>query len=261
MAVIKNTETAGMLKEAIVLDLGDIARHAAQIEAAAQAKASRIEADARDRAAQLTENAGTKGFEQGKAAGIEAGREEGREQGRLEAFKQAEAELNQLQQTWAQTGEQLEEYRKTIALEARQSMLELAMRLAEKIVHRAVQVDNTVVVDQVATAFTYALGDYDVTVRISPEDRPTLEQAMPGLMDQFGRFEHVKLVNDDDVRRGGCVLSFGQGCVDATLDTQLRRIVELLMPEPEAGQTPADQTEDGVADGATPQNKQAVATP
>ena len=261
MAVIKNAETAGMLKEAIVLDLGDIARQAAQIEAAAQAKASGIEAAARDRAAQLTENAGAEGFEQGKAAGIEAGREEGREQGRLEAFAQAEAELNQLQQTWAQTGEQLEEYRKTIAMEARQSVLELAMRLAEKIVHRTVQVDNTVVVDQVAAAFTYALGDYDVTVRISPDDRPTLEQAMPGLMDQFGRFEHVKLVDDGEIRRGGCVLSFGQGCVDATLDTQLRRIVELLMPEPETDQTPVDQSGNGVADQSTPQNEQVVAAP
>lgn len=261
MAVIKSTQAAGMLKEAIVLDLGDIARQAAQIEAAAQAKASRIEADARRRAAQMTEKAGAKGFEQGKAAGIEAGRDEGRQQGRLEAFEQAEPQLRQLQEAWTQTGKQLDECRQTMEREARQSVLELAMRLAEKIVHRTVQVDDTVVVDQVAAALAHALGEYDVTVRISPDDRPTLEQAMSSLMDEFVRFEHIKLVDDDDVHRGGCVLSFGQGCVDATLDTQLRRIVELLMPEPDADQTPVDQAEDGIADQSTPQNEHAVATP
>jgi len=260
MAVIKNTEAAGMLKEAIVLDLGDIARQAAQIEAAACAKASQIEAAARDRAAQLTENAGAEGFEQGKAQGIEAGRDQGRQQGRLEAFKQAEDQLNQLHEAWATTGTQLEECRQNLEREAHQSMLELAMRLAEKIVHRTVQVDDTVVVDQVAAALGHVLGEYDVTVRISPDDRPMLEQAMPDLMDQFNRFEHIKLVDDDDVRRGGCMLGFGQGCVDATLDTQLRRIVELLMPEPDAVQTPGDLSEDGAADQPTPQDKQTVAT-
>ena len=261
MTVIKSNQTSGMLREAIVLDLGDIAHQAARIEAAAQTKAAQIEKAARERAARMTETASAEGFEQGRAAGYEAGLVEGRSQGRGDALQQAQAEIEQLQRTWIDTGGKLESHLRTVEREARQSVLELAMRLAEKIVHRTVQVDNTVVVDQVAAAFTYALGDYDVTVRISPDDRPTLEQAMPGLMDQFGRFEHVKLVDDGEIRRGGCVLSFGQGCVDATLDTQLRRIVELLMPEPETDQTPVDQSGNGVADQSTPQNEQVVAAP
>ena len=216
-----------------MLDLGDVTRQAAKLEAAAQAKAARIEQAARDNAVRMTENAHAEGFKQGHAAGLEAGAAQGRAQGRDEVFSQAQPELTKLQETWSQAAGKLKECRNTVEREARQSVLELAMRLAEKIVHRTVQVDQTVIVDQVAAALTHALGGYDVTVRISPDDRPTLEAALPKLVDEFSRFEHIKLVEDADIGRGGCFLSFGQGQVDATLDAQLCRVVELLLPEPE----------------------------
>ena len=245
MTVIKSNQTSGMLREAVVLDLGDIARQAARIEAAAQTKAAQIEKVARDRAAKLIENAGAEGFEQGKEAGFEAGVVEGRSQGRGDALKEAQAELERLQSTWAETCAKLESHLQLVEREARQSVLELALRLAEKIVHRTVQVDDSVVVDQVTGALAHALGDYEVSVRISPQDRPTLDAALPKLLDEFGRFQSVKLVEDENIRRGGCELTFGQGQVDASLDTQLRRVVELLMPEPEADQ-PSPQTQEAV---------------
>ena len=246
MAVIKRQQAAALLKEAIVLDLGDIAQQAARIEAAARAQARQIEQAARDRAAQMTANASAEGFAQGRVDGLAAGRVEGRRQGREEALQQVAAQLEQVQQSWIEAASQWDAYCRTVQREARQDVLELALRLAEKIVHRAVQCDDTIVLDQVRCALTHALGDHDVTVRIAPGERPVLEAAMPKLMEQWTRFEHVKLVDDEAVRPGGCVVSFGQGQVDATLETQLRRAVELLLPEPQvpaaAASTP-DETE------------------
>ena len=236
MAVIKKQHAAGLLKEAIVLDLSDIARQAARIEAAAHAKARQIEQEARARAALMTEHASTEGLAQGRASGLEAGRVEGRRQGRDEAFQEAAEQLEQLRQEWLAAARQWAAHRQAVENEVRLDVLELALRLAEKIVHRTVQLDDAVVVDQVRCALTHALGDHDVTVRIAPEDRPVLEAAMPGLVEDMRRFEHVKLVEDSGIRRGGCLVNFGQGQVDATLDKQLARAVELLLPEP---QTPA----------------------
>ena len=100
MAVIKRQQASGLLKEAVVLDLGDIARQAARIEAAAQVKARQIEQTAQQRAAQLTEHASAEGFERGRVAGMTAGTDVGRREGREEAFEAMTAQLEQLRQSW-----------------------------------------------------------------------------------------------------------------------------------------------------------------
>lgn len=233
MAVIKRQHASGLLKEAIVLDLGDIAQQGARIEAAAHAKARQIEQEAQQRADALTKHSSDQGFEQGRAAGLEAGQTEGRQLGRDAAFKEMAEQLAELQRNWSQAAQQWETQRLMLESQAQQNVLELALRLAEKIVHRTVRIDNQVILDQVRAALTHALGDHDVTVRIGPDDRGVFDVALPAFLDEMARFKHISIVEDHAVSRGGCVIDFGLGQIDATLETQLRRAVELLLPEPE----------------------------
>ena len=109
----------------------------------------------------------------------------------------------------------------------------VAVKLAEKVVRRVPSIDPTVVVDQVAEAIDYVARPCDVTVRIHPDDQPLVAEAMPMLVEQFANIEHVNLTTDETITRGGCTVSFGQGRIDATLDTQLDRIAEAMLPKPE----------------------------
>ena len=68
----------------------------------------------------------------------------------------------------------------------------------------------------------------DVTVSINPADRAALEEAMPRLAAGLPNLTHVRLVDDLGVTRGGCVISYGHGRIDATIETQFDRLVELL---------------------------------
>jgi flagellar biosynthesis/type III secretory pathway protein FliH len=110
--------------------------------------------------------------------------------------------------------------------------------LAEKLVHRVIQIDPTVIVDQVANALAHVLQTMDVTVRVSPADRPVLEEAMPELLAEFGHLKHVRIVDDPEITPGGCIVSYGQGQIDTTLDTQLTRLVELMLPADHAVPNP-----------------------
>jgi flagellar assembly protein FliH len=219
-----------MLGEAIVLDLGDIGRQASRIKEQAEQRAREIEADARARADALTQGAQERGFEQGIGEGRQRGYEQGLEQGRDEAFATMQPQLEQTQQAWSDAATRFEQIRETLHNDARQAVLDLSLRLAEKVIQRTIDIDPTVVVDQVSAALAHVLGAYDVMVRIHPEDRPVMEQATPDLLVEFSQLQHITLVEDDNIRRGGCIVSYGQGRIDATLDTQLRRIVELMIP-------------------------------
>ncbi len=75
-------------------------------------------------------------------------------------------------------------------------------------------------------------------MRIAGQDRPMLEEAMPQLTAEFAHLKHIHLVDDASVAPGGCIVVYGQGQIDATIDTQLHRVVEFMLPgEPEAAPT------------------------
>lgn len=231
MPLLKRQHATPALKDAIVLDLGDVSRQAERIRQQAHEQAARIIEEAEARARELTEGAEAAGREQGYAAGYEQGLSEGREQGHGEGFEQHRQQLEQLEANWAQALAQWDQQRRQLEVEARRGVIELALGIAEKLVHRVVEVDETVVLDQLSAALSHVLRPLDVAVRIHPDDRSVVEAALPRLVGEFNHVQHVELVEDAAIGRGGCVLSFGQGQVDASLQTQFERVVRAMVPE------------------------------
>ncbi len=234
MAIIKSQSSDTILKDAVVLDLGDVALHARRIKENAQRQAQEMLDRAEREVRQRAETAHDEAFEKGRAAGFEQGLRQGRDAGRKEALEQAAASLQALQERWLAAANDWDQLRSVMQRDAGDAVLDLALKLAARLVHRVIEVDRGVVVEQVAAALAMVLKHSDVLVRVHPEDRPAMEQAMPRLLAAFPRFTHVRLTDDPTVGRGGCVVSHGQGTVDATLDTQLRRVLDLILPEPGA---------------------------
>lgn len=230
MPVIKGYTASGMTREAIVLDLGDLGRQAARLQAAAESKARKIIADAEQEAARLIEEARTKGLMEGRNEGVQRGIKEGREQGHKEALQQMTPQLQQLHEAWTLTLHEWQGQREAIEREARQSIVDISLVVAEKLVNRIIEVDASVIVDQVDQALSFILQPMDVMVKISPRDRAALDEALPQLRGEFAHLKNIILVEDAGLSPGGCVVTYGQGQIDASIETQLRRLVELMLP-------------------------------
>jgi flagellar assembly protein FliH len=231
MPVLKQHHTTPAMREAIVLDLGDIGAQAARIRAAAETQASKIIAEAQAKSESLADQLHQEAEKQGYSDGLEKGLAEGREQGRAEALAESSEQLRQLSAAWSQVATEWEQQRIDMEREARQAVLEFALAAAEKIVHRVIEVDESVVVDQAAQALSLVLSAHDASVRIHPVDRPMLEDAMPELIKELASLEHIELVDDETITPGGCIVAFGQGRIDATVERQLQRLVDLILPE------------------------------
>jgi flagellar assembly protein FliH len=233
MAMIKSRQADTLSHQAIVLDLGDLRRQAAELRAAAEAEAQRIIADAEHRAAQLGQAAEQEGRQAGQAAGHAAGYAAGLDAGRKQGYEQALAQhqpvFEQIQKAWIDAAGQWDAQRRQMIQEARQSVLKLAVEMARKIVHRVALTDSQVIVDQVVAAIEHVARPCDVRVLIHPDDRPALQAAMPELARQLTAAQHVTLADDPSIQRGGCVVTYGQGRIDATLQTQLERLVEAML--------------------------------
>ncbi|MEX2213099.1 MAG: FliH/SctL family protein [Phycisphaeraceae bacterium] len=241
MAVIKNQLAPNYLRDAIVLDMGDLRRQADRLREAAQQQADQIIADAQAKAALVAKQSRADAEKAGHDQGLLKGTEEGLKKGHAEALARSDAQLKQIQNAWLEAAAGWSAQREQAERDARQTILRLGLIFAEKVVQRVVQVDSEVIVDQLAEAICYVLRPTDVTVRINPADRAAVDEAMPQLLKGLAHLEHVEVAEDDTITRGGCMVAYGQGRIDATVDTQMRRLVELIIPD---GNAPTDDVDE-----------------
>jgi flagellar assembly protein FliH len=240
MSVIKANNTVGYAKDAVVLDLGDLGRQAARLRMVAEDKAGQIITEAERKAKELVAGAEQIGFEQGQQAGQEQGLAEGREQGRQDALAEYKEQFEQLHAAWSDVATQWDAQTKGMAIEARQVIVEFALKMAERLVHRVIEVDPTVIVDQVAGALALVLRPMDVSVRVHPSEIPVISEALPQLMAEFDHLEHIHLAEDAQVSPGGCIVAYGQGQIDATIEKQIERVVNLILPADSPAQVQPD---------------------
>lgn len=229
MALIKNKQ-ADRLQSRAFTDLGDLKRQAEQVLEAARVEAGKILEQARAEAARLVEQAGPRGFAEGRETGMIEGREEGRRLGREATLAEFGPRLEHLTASWTEAVAALESRRNDMLLAAREDVLAFALAMGGKIARRVIDADPSVVKDQVAEALALVSEPTGVVVLINPQDRKLVESVLDELCERIGRSGHVELKDDPQVERGGCVIATGKGRIDATIDRQIERVVEALLP-------------------------------
>jgi flagellar assembly protein FliH len=231
MALIKNTTAGPLTKGASVFDLGDLTRESEHLLQEAKQQAQQIMQRAEQEAAKLVDSATDRGFAEGKDRGLAQGREEGRQAGRAEAIAEFTPQLKDLQVSFTAALEQWEADRNGMLLAAREDVLRLALAVAEKVTYRIIQTDSTVIGDQLAEALALLVAPRAVTVAVAPQDRALVEAMLPELIDKINTCTHAAIRDDPSVTRGGCVISTGAGRIDATIERQIQRIVDTLLPQ------------------------------
>jgi len=108
----------------------------------------------------------------------------------------------------------------------------LAVRIAERIVRRQLDLRPEAVVDIAKAALADARGRHDFVLRVHPDDVSILEAEQPGLLARLSVSAHILVRADEAIERGGCVVESEVGTVDARLSTQLA-VVEKALAESE----------------------------
>ena len=230
MALIKSANAEPFAHQAVVLDLGDLNRQAEVMKQRARADADAIRAAAHEDVERLRVDASREGHAEGLAQGQREGLEQGLRDGEARAYAEFAQTLEALQTQWGQALETLESDRRALVRDAQEGLMSLALAMAERVVARVPRVDPTAVVEQVREAVDRVIGSGKLALEVHPEDRAVLEKALPELLGSLEAAEHVDLVDDAEIGRGGCRVRRGVCRVDATLETRLERLAEAMLP-------------------------------
>ena len=108
---------------------------------------------------------------------------------------------------------------------AKDAAIVLARKMAEKIVGRAVELDEGVMRQIAAQALAAAKPERDsVRLRVHSDDLAAFGAGRAEWLAEIGVQAEVRLVADDSVGRCGCIVETAVGRVDARLDTQLEAL-------------------------------------
>jgi len=243
MAMIKSSESGLRARGAAVFDLGDLQREAQSLRGAALADSERIMREARLDAARVRQEAEASGYQEGLARGREEGLTRGAEEGRSAAFGETLERLQALASGWVAALDRWEADRAAMLTAARDDVIALALAIARRVTHRAIRCDPSVIARQLGEALALVCRPTAATVRVHPEDRPALEAALPALLARFQQCSDAALVDDPEIARGGCVVTTTGGAIDATVNRQLDRLAEALLPDGGASRCePADDS-------------------
>lgn len=202
---------------------------ARKIVAEAEARAKGLgEASARD-AARGENDARKAGFARGREEGLAQGLAEGREKGNAEATKKVTDAASTVVNTLVALVNDLEARRTALLEECRREVLRLAMRVAERVVRREVAIDSSILERTVARAVELTAQKSDIDIHVNPADLDAVHKFLPELARKFAGLHVGRVMADEVVSRGGCILRSNEGTVDADIATQMEELEKLLL--------------------------------
>ncbi|MDE2482113.1 MAG: hypothetical protein KGN02_07980 [bacterium] len=167
----------------------------------------------------------------GEVAEIEAqARERGMAEGREAAQTAARAEVEPELATLRELAASLRQQRHAIFDTAVPEIVRLALDVAERVVHTEVAENANVVVENVRQALTRLLAREVVTLRINPADMEAIRGNRDALV-AAADIEHLRIIEDQRVDRGGVLVETESGTIDAKIATQLREARRAILSD------------------------------
>lgn len=231
MPLISRSRIGDAIKSAIVLDLGDLMRQGERIKAAARAEADRLIAEGREERRRLIEGAAEEGRREGWARGIEEGRAAGAAEGRDAALAETRERLAALESAWTAALADFQSRREELLTAARADIVRLAATVAQIVTRRAVALDGSAAEAQLSAILSLLAAPTKLAIRVHPGDAAAFRAALPALAARFDSAGHAQLIEDASLAQGSCVATTpGGGEIDASIEAQLERIAEALLP-------------------------------
>lgn len=172
-----------------------------------------------------------KGYQEGYDLGLADGREK--------AFQEAQAEFAQRLQSLDSLLVTIEEQRRQILIDNEQQFISLLFQIAKKISMRDLSEHRDAVVEILRHLVEEMNEDEKITAHVSIADLQFINSIKDKTSKKIEKIKKIKLVEDERITPGGCVMETGFGSVDASVEERVERAWELLsnrIPQKRPGQ-------------------------
>lgn len=179
---------------------------------AARAESEEILQRAREEAEQLREQA----------------RQEGRARGQEEASREMEGRLGAAIEAFRKAGDEVLHLRRQLVERQEKEMVELALAIARKVIHREITQDPETTQSIVKAILQETVDREEILVRLNPEDHEAALKCRAELMASADGIRKLSIERDPNVPRGGVLVESRSGEMDGRIEQQLEEVEQGL---------------------------------
>lgn len=108
-------------------------------------------------------------------------------------------------------------------------ILEISLDIAKKIIKKEMSEDPQVILANIKDIMKgLSKEETKITLKVNPTQSAIIKQEVPEIANSLGLEAKIIVVSDETVMEGGCVLTTTNGVIDATVESQLAIISEVL---------------------------------
>jgi len=158
----------------------------------------------KDKLARIEKEAYEKGFLQGQKDGLALEKKQIEEKGKQ--FDTLFSELSGL--------------KARIHSETEEELLKLSMLTAKRIIREETRTDIHIIGRTIRSALKFVVEKSNIRILINPDDMEAVRELLPDLA-AMNKGAEFQLIEDNAIKRGGCILETGFGKINATIEGQL----------------------------------------
>ena len=114
-------------------------------------------------------------------------------------------------------------------IESSQSqIIDLALNIAEKVIHKQIESDAYIIQSVVEDTFNKISGSDRITFKINPADADAFNEFQPTIESRLIGVEKITVQQDGTVDQGGCIIETDLGFVDVTIREKMNLITQTL---------------------------------
>ncbi len=188
--------------------IGEADAKAKEIIVEAESNARAIIQEAEERASKAEEDAYRKGYDDGRDEGFATGKEE---------VDRLVSRLNVILSSAINK-------RNEILEETEAQIIEIVITIARKVVKTISETQKRVVYDNITEALKRLKGRAEITIRVNTEDLQMTTKHKKEFIQMVEGIEQVRILEDNSVDKGGCIITTDFGSIDARISSQLSEI-------------------------------------
>ena len=150
-----------------------------------------------------------------------------KEQASKEGYEKGLVEAHSSVKTLKHAIEEFFSYKDVVYKKISEDILDISLRVAEKIIKKEVASDKTILDNIVKDALkSLAKDENKIILKVNPTDVEYTKEIVPKLLSS-GQFEaKIYVTGDKEVDEGSAIIETSNGIIDANIDTQLELIKE-----------------------------------
>jgi flagellar assembly protein FliH len=212
----------------------DLADHLAEAQAVvdqAKRKAARILDEADGQARRDRDEAFKQGYVEGQKKGYQEGKAAGYQDAHDEAAKSFQEKHGNVVTDFVRSIEAIDSMKDALRIQAERDVLDFSIDLARRLTFAFGAAHRESATENLRRALKVVGAKSDVAVRVNPADVASMQEFAGAAVERAQQSPTIRIVGDESISPGGCDVIGEDTHVDATLETQMERLISCLLGE------------------------------